>query len=106
MSAHRLTISPWNYLVGIFTHLKLCLADAIHNFKCVKIIEIWQNGNDILLIYFTFYLQDVQKLLFNVLINMIWNEYNRDRWLKCLASVETALGQCLVSAVCPPITIL
>ena len=27
----------------IFTHLKLCLADAIHNFKWVKIIHIWQN---------------------------------------------------------------
>ena len=26
-----------------FTHLKLCLADAIHNFKWVKIIQIWQN---------------------------------------------------------------
>ena len=23
--------------------LKLCLADAIHNFKWVKIIQIWQN---------------------------------------------------------------
>ena len=22
----------------------LCLADTIHNFKCVKIIQIWQNG--------------------------------------------------------------
>ena len=29
----------WN-----FTHLKLCLADAIHNFKWVKIIQIRQNG--------------------------------------------------------------
>ena len=27
----------------IFTHLKLCLADAIHNFKWVKIIQIWKN---------------------------------------------------------------
>ena len=27
-----------------FTHLKLCLADAIHNLKWVKIIQIWQNG--------------------------------------------------------------
>ena len=24
--------------------LTLCLADAIHNFKWVKIIQIWQNG--------------------------------------------------------------
>ena len=27
----------------IFTHSKLCLADAIHNFKWVKIIQVWQN---------------------------------------------------------------
>ena len=31
-------------IIWIFTHLKLCLADAIHNFKWVKIIHIWQNG--------------------------------------------------------------
>ena len=31
----------WN-LIGIFTDLKLCLADAKHNFKSVKIIQIWQ----------------------------------------------------------------
>ena len=30
----------------IFTHLKLCLADAIHNFKWVKIIQMWQNGDE------------------------------------------------------------
>ena len=30
--------------MGIFPHLKLCLADAIHNFKWVKIIQIWLNG--------------------------------------------------------------
>ena len=29
------------YLCGIFTHLKLCIADAMHNFKWVKIIHIW-----------------------------------------------------------------
>ena len=28
-----LTLYPPNYSIGIFTHLKLCLADAIHNFK-------------------------------------------------------------------------
>ena len=29
--------------------MKLCLADAIHNFKWVKIIQIWQNrGQEIL----------------------------------------------------------
>ena len=33
----------------IFTHLKLCLADAIHNFKWVKIIQIWQNGGQLFL---------------------------------------------------------
>ena len=27
----------------IFTHLKLCIASARHNFKWVKIIQIWQN---------------------------------------------------------------
>ena len=27
--------------------LKLCLADAIHNFKWVKIIQIWQNGGQL-----------------------------------------------------------
>ena len=40
---HILTLYPPNYSIGIFTHLKLCLADAIHNFKWVKIIQIWQN---------------------------------------------------------------
>ena len=30
--------------IGIFTHLKLFLADAIHNFKWVKITQIWQTG--------------------------------------------------------------
>ena len=29
--------------LSFFTHLKLCLADAIHNFKWVKIIQITQN---------------------------------------------------------------
>ena len=33
----------------IFTHLKLCLADAIHNFKWVKIIQIWQNRGQLFL---------------------------------------------------------
>ena len=30
-----------------FTHLKLCFADAIHNFKWVKIIQIWQYGGQL-----------------------------------------------------------
>ena len=29
--------------IGIFTLLKLCLADAIRNFKWVKMVQIWQN---------------------------------------------------------------
>ena len=37
-----LTLQPPNYSFWIFTHLKLCLADAIHNFKWVKIIPIRQ----------------------------------------------------------------
>ena len=42
-----------------FSHLKLCLADAIHNFKWVKIIKIYKievNCFQILLIDVTFYL--------------------------------------------------
>ena len=31
----------------MFTHLKLCLADAIHKFKCLKIIQIWENEGDL-----------------------------------------------------------
>ena len=34
------TFYPPNYLIGIFTCLKLRVADAIHNFKWVKIIQI------------------------------------------------------------------
>ena len=43
MHREGLTLLPLNYLIVIFTPLKLCLADAIHNFKGVKIIQIWQN---------------------------------------------------------------
>ena len=32
--------NPSSSLIEIFTHLKLCLADAIHNFKWVEIIQI------------------------------------------------------------------
>ena len=42
-----LTLQPPNYSIWIFTHLKLCLADAIHNFKWVKIIQIWQYGGQL-----------------------------------------------------------
>ena len=45
--AGPLTLYPPNYSIWIFTHLKLCLADAIHNFKGVKIIKIWQNGGQL-----------------------------------------------------------
>ena len=46
----------------VFTHLKSCLADAIHNFKRVKIIQIWKimkmglTNCQILLTDVTFYL--------------------------------------------------
>ena len=51
------TLQPPKYT--IFTHLKLCLADAIHNFKWVKIIQICQNGSQLfsnLMIGVAFYL--------------------------------------------------
>ena len=38
---------PPNYSIWIFTHLKLYLADAIHNFKWMKIIQIRQNGDQL-----------------------------------------------------------
>ena len=46
---HRggLTLTPPNYSIVIFTHLKLCLADVIHNFKWVKIMQIWQNEDQL-----------------------------------------------------------
>ena len=36
----QLTLSLLRYLTQIFTHLKLCLATATHNFKWVKKIHI------------------------------------------------------------------
>ena len=63
----------------------MCLADAIHNFKWVKIIQIWQMDVDyfqILLIIVTFYLQYVWKLIGSVLIKNVKNEYNRHRQSK------------------------
>ena len=54
-----ITFWPPNYLNGIFTQLKLCLANAIHNFKWVKIIKIDKmkvNYFQILLIDVAFYL--------------------------------------------------
>ena len=38
---NTLGLWPTSYLIVIFTHLKLCFADAIHNFKWLKIIQIW-----------------------------------------------------------------
>ena len=29
----KLTLGPLTYSIGIFSHLNLCLATAIHNFK-------------------------------------------------------------------------
>ena len=39
----RITYNPLSaeLFIGIFTHLNLCLADAIHNFKWVKITYIY-----------------------------------------------------------------
>ena len=41
---HEFNLQLPNYLIRISTHLKLCLADEIHNIKWVKIIQIWLNG--------------------------------------------------------------
>ena len=46
---HIIIYYKTNYSIWIFTHLKLCLADAIHNFKWVKIVQIWQNGGHLFL---------------------------------------------------------
>ena len=37
-----LHLKPSNWSFVIFTHLKLCLADTIPNFKGVEIIRIWK----------------------------------------------------------------
>ena len=63
----------------------LCLSDTIHNFKCVKIIQILKNGGqhfEIMLDNVTCYLNHAQKLVFNMLITMKKNEYNRKLRLK------------------------
>ena len=52
-----LALYPQNDLCWSSTHLKLCIADAIHNFKSVKIIQLWQNeGQRFFWIHVTFYL--------------------------------------------------
>ena len=33
-------VNPLSYIISIFTHLKLCLSTATHNFKWVKILDI------------------------------------------------------------------
>ena len=39
--SHFLSSAPFaHYLISIFTHLKLCLASATHNFKWVKITHV------------------------------------------------------------------
>ena len=56
------TISLPNYSIWIFTHLKLCLADAIHNLKRVKLFrfdKVEVNSFQILLIGVTFSLYHV-----------------------------------------------
>ena len=40
LNTSTLTLQQPSYLIGIFTHLKLCLADALHNFKSVEILQI------------------------------------------------------------------
>ena len=49
-----LTLHPPNYSIWIFTHLKLCLADAIHNFKWFDKMEV--NSYQILMVNVKFYL--------------------------------------------------
>ena len=44
---NSLPLWPPNYSIWIFTHLTLCLADAIHNVKWVKIIQMWQIGGQL-----------------------------------------------------------
>ena len=54
-----LTLYPPNYLIWIFTHLKLCLADAIHNFnewRLFRFDKMEVNCFQILLIDVMFYL--------------------------------------------------
>ena len=37
---HAVRVNLLSYFIEIFNHLKICLADAMHNFKGVKIIQI------------------------------------------------------------------
>ena len=63
----------------------MCYAGVIHNFKWVKIIQIWQtevNDFEILLIDITIYSENVWKLVFYLSIKSKEKEHTRDRWLK------------------------
>ena len=67
------TLVPPNYSIWIVTHLKLCLADAIHNFKWVEIIQIWQNGDQLfsnIADWCHILPSHVWKVVLNVLIQM------------------------------------
>ena len=51
-----MVVNPTKFFnIGIFTHLKLCLADAIHNFK-FRFYNNNFNDFEFLLIDVTFYL--------------------------------------------------
>ena len=54
-----------SYLTWIFTHLKLCLADASHNFKWVKISQMQQNKDiDLLEPLFSWTLLALSTIIF------------------------------------------
>ena len=86
----NMTVKGFNPLVAklfnwILTPLKLCLADAIHNIKWVKIIQIWQNGGQQisnLADYCHFLSLTGLKADIIVLIKNVKNEYGRHRRLK------------------------
>ena len=80
-----LTIQPPNYSIWIFTHLTLCLADAIHNLKWVKIIQIWQNGGLLLS-----NLADWCHVLFSTCLKADgWcaNRKSKKRWIQSVQAV-------------------
>ena len=70
----------------------LCLADAIHNFKWVKIIKIWQNGGQLFSNIALTFLKGGTWCT-----NKKWKpEYMRHRRLKGLIQLfALSLGACL-----------
>ena len=40
---YKFTLQLQSSLIGIFTHLYVCLPDAIHDLKWMNNIQIWQN---------------------------------------------------------------